>query len=160
MYRVKPKLATRLGSHQAAVKALAFNPMKKNILVSGSGTADRRLRIFDTKSFSEKYSIDSGSQVCNLTFDNEGDNLLSTHGYSLNQIIVWDSKSKEFDGIEKRDMLIAHKLRVLYLANSPCGKYIVTGAGDETLRIWDVFPGNRKTSKNTSFLSKNCVNLR
>jgi cell division cycle 20-like protein 1 (cofactor of APC complex) len=132
-------MAKQLGNHEAAVKALAFNPKKKNILVSGSGTADRKLRIFDTKTFSEKYSIDSGSQVCNLTFDNEGEKLLSTHGYSLNQIIIWDQKKKDFEEIEKKEMLIAHKLRVLYLANSPCGRLVVTGAGDETLRIWDVF---------------------
>lgn len=31
--------------------------------------------------------------------------------------------------------------RVLYLAMSPDGQSIVTGAGDETLRFWNVFPG-------------------
>jgi cell division cycle 20-like protein 1 (cofactor of APC complex) len=30
---------------------------------------------------------------------------------------------------------------VLYLAVSPDGQSIVTGAGDETLRFWSVFPG-------------------
>jgi cell division cycle 20-like protein 1 (cofactor of APC complex) len=30
---------------------------------------------------------------------------------------------------------------VLYLAVSPDGQTIVTGAGDETLRFWNVFPG-------------------
>ena len=34
-------------------------------------------------------------------------------------------------------------LRVLYLATSPDGQTIVTGAGDETLRFWSVFPGPR-----------------
>lgn len=33
--------------------------------------------------------------------------------------------------------------RVLYLAMSPDGQSIVTGAGDETLRFWNVFPGPR-----------------
>ena len=153
-------MAKKLGNHEAAVKALAFNPVKKNILVSGSGTADRRLRIFDTKTFSEKFSIDSGSQVCNLTFDNEGKTLLSTHGYSLNQIIIWDQKKKDFGEIEKKDMLIAHKLRVLYLANSPCGRSVVTGAGDETLRIWEVFKGNRSFSKKGSVFSRNFNSIR
>jgi WD40 repeat protein len=32
---------------------------------------------------------------------------------------------------------------VLYLAMSPDGQSIVTGAGDETLRFWNVFPGPR-----------------
>lgn len=31
-------------------------------------------------------------------------------------------------------------MRVLYLAMSPDGQSIVTGAGDETLRFWNVFP--------------------
>ena len=37
--------------------------------------------------------------------------------------------------------LTGHSLRVLYLAASPDGQTIVTGAGDETLRFWSVFPG-------------------
>lgn len=31
-------------------------------------------------------------------------------------------------------------MRVLYLSMSPDGSTIVTGAGDETLRFWSVFP--------------------
>lgn len=72
--------------------------------------------------------------------------MLSTHGYSLNQLIVWDT-GKNFSSLKKEELLIAHKLRVLYLANSPCGKYVVTGAGDETLRIWNVFDGNKQAKK-------------
>ena len=37
--------------------------------------------------------------------------------------------------------MTGHSLRVLYLAASPDGQTIVTGAGDETLRFWNVFPG-------------------
>jgi cell division cycle 20-like protein 1 (cofactor of APC complex) len=36
--------------------------------------------------------------------------------------------------------LKGHNLRVLYLALSPDGESIVTGAGDETLRFWKIFP--------------------
>lgn len=32
---------------------------------------------------------------------------------------------------------------MLYLAVSPDGQTIVTGAGDETLRFWNVFPGSK-----------------
>jgi cell division cycle 20-like protein 1 (cofactor of APC complex) len=32
----------------------------------------------------------------------------------------------------------------LYLSISPEGKYVVTGAGDETLRFWDLnYPENK-----------------
>lgn len=36
--------------------------------------------------------------------------------------------------------LTGHQTRVLYLAMSPDGRSIVTGAGDETLRFWNAFP--------------------
>jgi cell division cycle 20-like protein 1 (cofactor of APC complex) len=38
--------------------------------------------------------------------------------------------------------LTGHTYRVLYLSMSPDGQSIVTGAGDETLRFWNVFPSN------------------
>ena len=34
--------------------------------------------------------------------------------------------------------LVGHTYRVLYLAMSPDGQTIVTGAGDETLRFWNL----------------------
>ena len=42
--------------------------------------------------------------------------------------------------MERIAVLTGHTFRVLYLAVSPDGKTIVTGAGDETLRFWNVFP--------------------
>lgn len=36
--------------------------------------------------------------------------------------------------------------RVLYLAMSPDGQSIVTGAGDESLRFWNVFPKSKSRS--------------
>ena len=136
------KLLGSLGEHEAAVKALAWCPKQRSVLVSGAGTADRKLRIFDTSKCEQLAKIDTGSQVCNLIFDRDGDALISTHGYSLNQMIVWNY-SKNFERLKKEDVIIAHKLRVLYLATSPCGKYIATGAGDETIRIWNLLNQKR-----------------
>ena len=42
--------------------------------------------------------------------------------------------------MEKISELTGHTSRVLFLAASPDGETIVTGAGDETLRFWNVFP--------------------
>lgn len=76
-------------------------------------------------------------------FSKTTDELVSTHGYSLNQIIVW-----KYPTMEKLATLTGHTFRVLYLAMSPDGSSIVTGAGDETLRFWNVFPRAR-SSKGT-----------
>ena len=155
----KSQLVASLGDHQAAVKALTWNPKNQNVLVSGAGTADKHLRLFDVAKFEELAVVDTGSQVCNVTFDKEGETLLSTHGYSLNQLILWEP-DKEFRSLKKEDMLIAHKLRVLYLARSPCGKYVVTGAGDETLRIWDIFEDKASEQKSKSVLNRDLFRLR
>ena len=66
--------------------------------------------------------------------------IVSTHGYSLNQVIVW-----RYPSMHKLATLTGHSLRVLYLAMSPDGQSVVTGAGDETLRFWNLFPGPRSS---------------
>lgn len=43
--------------------------------------------------------------------------------------------------------LTGHTLRVLYLAMSPDGQTIVTGAGDETLRFWNAFAKGRAETR-------------
>ncbi len=68
-------------------------------------------------------------------FSKTTDEIVTTHGYSLNQIIVW-----KYPTMDKIKTLTGHSYRVLYLAMSPDGSSIVTGAGDETLRFWSVFP--------------------
>jgi len=50
--------------------------------------------------------------------------------------------------------LPGHQMRVLYLALSPDGQTIVTGAGDETLRFWNVFQkskSDKSEDDDTSF---------
>nr|POE61461.1 protein fizzy-related 3 [Quercus suber] len=76
-----------------------------------------------------------GSPVCNLAWSKNVNEIVSTHGYSQNQIMVW-----KYPSMTKVATLTGHSMRVLYLAMSPDGQTIVTGAGDETLRFWNVFP--------------------
>ena len=46
--------------------------------------------------------------------------------------------------MKKLAVLTGHTYRVLYLAMSPDGQTLVTGAGDETLRFWRVFPPKKQ----------------
>lgn len=59
-------------------------------------------------------SKDSGSQVCNMIFSTSTNELVTTHGYSLNSIMVWDAKN-----MKKIATLEGHTYRVLYLSKSP-----------------------------------------
>ncbi|KAJ9555378.1 hypothetical protein OSB04_009992 [Centaurea solstitialis] len=121
--------------HTAAVKAIAWSPHLYGLLASGGGTADRCIRFWNTTTNSHLNCVDTGSQVCNLVWSKNGNELVSTHGYSQNQIIVW-----RYPSMSKLATLTGHTYRVLYLAISPDGQTIVTGAGDETLRFWNAFP--------------------
>ena len=121
--------------HLAAVKAIAWSPHQHNILASGGGTADRTIRFWNTTNFEPIFKVDTGSQVCNLVFSKSSNELVSTHGYSLNQINVW-----KLPNMQKIKTLTGHSFRVLYLSLSPDGQSIVTGAGDKTLKFWNVFP--------------------
>ncbi|KAL2547480.1 Protein FIZZY-RELATED 2 [Forsythia ovata] len=128
--------------HTAAVKAIAWSPHLHGLLASGGGTADRCIRFWNTTTNSHLSCMDTGSQVCNLAWSKNVNELVSTHGYSQNQIIVW-----RYPTMSKLATLTGHTYRVLYLAISPDGQTIVTGAGDETLRFWNVFPSAK--SQNT-----------
>ncbi|GER39495.1 WD-repeat cell cycle regulatory protein, partial [Striga asiatica] len=125
----------KLTEHTAAVKAIAWSPHQNSLLASGGGTADRCIRFWNTSSGNQLNRVDTGSQVCNLAWSKNVNEIVSTHGYSQNQIMVW-----KYPSMAKVATLTGHSLRVLYLAMSPDGQTIVTGAGDETLRFWNVFP--------------------
>ncbi|TPX51689.1 hypothetical protein SeLEV6574_g00158 [Synchytrium endobioticum] len=124
----------KFSEHVAAVKAIAWSPHQHGLLASGGGTADRRIRFQSTVTFSSLASIDAGSQVCNLAWSKNSNEIVSTHGYSQHQILVW-----KYPTMAPVATLTGHTYRVLYLATSPDGQNIVTGAGDETLRFWNVF---------------------
>ena len=148
----------RFTEHKAAVKALAWSPHQHGLLSSGGGTADRCIRFWNTLTGSPLNCIDTGSQVCNLMWSKNVNEIVSTHGYSLNQIIVW-----RYPNMSKIATLTGHTLRVLYLAMSPDGQTVVTGAGDETLRFWNVFPGPKNKSGSrlgTSLLFPAGANIR
>ena len=62
--------------------------------------------------------------------------------------------------MEKIATLTGHTFRVLYLAMSPDGESIVTGAGDETLRFWKIFPKAKKVKKMGSMIENSAFVIR
>ena len=69
-------------------------------------------------------------------------------------------------GMTKVQTLTGHTYRVLYLAMSPDGQTVVTGAGDETLRFWNVFgheskkKGSEMNSGTSGLVGKQSGSLR
>lgn len=124
--------------HTAAVKALAWSPHQHGLLASGGGTLDKCIRTWSTVSQSLLHTVDTGAQVCNMAWSENVNELVSTHGYSHNQIHIW-----KYPSMRPVASLTGHTDRVFYLAVSPDGRNIVTGSGDETIRLWNVFPERR-----------------
>lgn len=137
----------QFNEHRAAVKAIAWSPHQRGILASGGGTADRHIKIWNTITGLKVHDVDTGSQVCNLAWSKTSNELVSTHGYSRNQIAIW-----KYSSMQQIASLTGHTYRVLYLAMSPDGQTIVTGAGDETLRFWNVFEKAKADNNSSSVL--------
>lgn len=62
--------------------------------------------------------------------------------------------------MKKLATLTGHTFRVLYLSVSPDGQTLVTGAGDETLRFWNVFPQKKESKSPVSNILPSAMDLR
>jgi len=134
--------AHRLTQHQAAVKALAWCPWQANLLVSGAGTADRHLRFWNSATGACVNSIDTGSQVCAVQWSQHQRELISSHGFSQNQLTVWS-----YPSLTKVTELFGHSHRVLHMAQSPDGQTVCSVSPDETLRFWKVWAPEAAAAK-------------
>jgi cell division cycle 20-like protein 1 (cofactor of APC complex) len=101
------------------------------------------IRVFDVTAATTgpTESVDAGSQVCSLLWSRSTDELASTHGWPDNAVALW--KANDLAPVAK---LTGHSARVAHSTLSPDDEYVVTGAGDETLRFWSVFPRKRSSS--------------
>ncbi|KAL6006778.1 hypothetical protein ACLOJK_032273 [Asimina triloba] len=124
----------RLDAHKAAVRALAWCPYQSNLLASGGGTADRCIKLWNTQNGAILNSIDTNSQVCSLQWNRHEKEILSSHGFSENQLTLW-----KFPSMKKITEITGHTARVLHLALSPDGFTVASAAADETLRFWQIF---------------------
>ncbi|KAK4279796.1 hypothetical protein QN277_011512 [Acacia crassicarpa] len=130
----------RLEEHTSAVKALAWCPFQGNLLATGGGSGDRCIKFWNTHTGACLNSIDTGSQVCALLWNKNEKELLSSHGFTQNQLTLW-----KYPSMVKLAELNGHTSRVLYLAQSPDGCTVASAAADETLRFWNVFGAPQAT---------------
>lgn len=128
--------------HKGAVKALAWSPHQAGLIATGGGVADKRIQLWNTTNDVVMKEVDTGSQVCNLAWSKNVNEIVSTHGYSLFEVAVWRCPS-----MSRVATLTGHSRRVLYLTMSPDGRKIATGSGDLTVRTWDLFPPARAAPK-------------
>lgn len=139
--RGTPKWTKR--NHTAAVKALSWCPWQPSLLASGGGTNDATIHIWNSTTGARLHSLQTPSQVTSLIFSPHRKEILSTHGYPTNSIMLHAYPSLERVA-EIRD---AHESRVLFSVIGPGGDVVCTGAGDENLKFWRVWEQPKETKK-------------
>lgn len=75
-------------------------------------------------------------QVCNLAWSKSANELISTHGYSQNQIIIW-----RYPSLTQVAKLTGHTTRVLYLVSSRThlvGHTLCSGTHNLGIRTLDI----------------------
>lgn len=133
--------------HRGAVKALAWSPHNRGLLATGGGTYDRRLIFWNTLTGQRLSEFDTGSQVCNVLWSAKTREIVSSHGFSNYQIAIW-----QYPSMQQVVSLTGHQSRVLSLSLSHDGEMLASGAGDETVRLWNIYQGD-KTKDGDSRLS-------
>lgn len=81
--------------HTSAIKPLAWSSSVPHMLVSGGGTNDRSIRTWNTGIGKCSRVTDVKSQVCQLGWSDFRNELVSSHGYMGNEIVVWNYEHME-----------------------------------------------------------------
>lgn len=138
-------------AHEAAVRALAWCPTNSSIIATGGGTADPSIHILNINSGEMLRSLQTGSQISNLFWRTEGNQIISTHGFSAehNHINVWFS-TKQFE-LSLLGTLNGHTDRVIQAA--VCNGSLITASQDETLRTWPVWQKNEPQRKASTLIT-------
>jgi len=132
--------------YQSAVKALAWNPNKSNLLATGSGQNDQRIVIWDLKQGAYKTCIDTQSQITGICWSTERQEVLTSHGHFDPALKLWDLRDdSQIANLE------GHSKMIVSISKNPLGENVISLSADNSLRIWNVF---QKPAKRSSQLSK------
>jgi cell division cycle 20-like protein 1 (cofactor of APC complex) len=100
--------------HKAAVKGLSVNP-SDNILVSGGGTFDKTIKLWNLKKLSQVGELLTDSQVTNIDCLTE-DSFVVSHGYVSNNIVLYNFN--ENYEISQSAIMEKHNKRILFMSKS------------------------------------------
>ncbi|PNX65961.1 anaphase-promoting complex subunit cdc20-like protein [Trifolium pratense] len=108
--------------------------------------------MWNTRTGARLNSVDTGSQVCSLLWNKNERELLSSHGFTENQLTLW-----KYPSMVKMAELNGHTSRVLHMTQSPDGCMVATAAADETMRLWNVFETPAASCKAEPFAKFNRI---
>ncbi|KAI4293273.1 cell division cycle 20-like protein 1, cofactor of APC complex [Pancytospora philotis] len=129
--RASTKPISRLKEHRAAIKAISWAPGSSSQLLTGGGTADKTIRLWDLSLPALLVRAQPfDSQVCNLRWLRDN-TVLATFGYSNDDV-------KLLSDLRIVRQYVGHRNRVLHFAVDDDEQFFATGSSDSTLRIWSL----------------------
>lgn len=129
------------------------------MLATGGGTNDATIHVWNTTTGARLHSVKTPAQITSLQFAPHKKEILSTHGYPDNAILVHSYPSLE----RVAEIKDAHESRVLFSCVGPAGDLVLTGAGDENLkfwRIWEVPKAGKKKTRTGSTSRDGIMSIR
>ncbi len=125
--------------HNAAIKALSLFPQSPRMLISGGGCKDFTIKIWDIETGFLHNSFNTKNQICGLNWTDDGEKLISIHGYFKNNICFW-----KFPQMWLTDELVGHVHRVLFAASNKNLGMLATASPNDSLKIWSI--GDKSSS--------------
>ena len=121
--------------YQSAVKAIAWHPSQHRVIATGAGQNDQRIVVWDLNNAAYKNCIDTKSQITGIMWSPYSNHtILTSHGHFDPNLRVWDLKNNV-----NTHKLVGHSSMIVSLAHSPYSNQVLSLAGDDTLRLWNVF---------------------
>lgn len=128
----------KLQGHKSGVHCIAFSPDSK-LFASAGSISDPAVRIWDPKS-EKQLKVLEGTHysVHSIAFSPDSNLLAFTTGGMHNMLYLWNLGSDKALPLRGIDHLEAP---VYSVAFSPDGQTILSGSGDDVVRLWDAATG-------------------
>ena len=136
----------KIFSHNAAIKAIDYDPIS-NVIVSGGGTLDKKIKIWDFKRLELINEKTTDSQISNL-FVNNDQSIVVSNGFASNNIDSWSFKNEK---ICKNEKYTPHPKRILYLTRNPTHEYLLSGSCEGTINLWKIKNYQKEVFTNSMF---------
>ena len=117
--------------HTAAIRAMAWSPYVPGLLVTGGGSGDQNLCLWNTRTKKCLKRENLHSQICNVEFTSD-ECIVTSHGWPKNNVQLRNPEFVSLNSFKESQN------RVLYFAINPSRNKVVSAAADKKVIVWDV----------------------